>query len=345
MMATQLSVFLTYYNGWKSIVFFFFLFVGLLHSPVISKKVLASADKNPAIPSLPGVPVMNYFKTLRFSEGYANLWGGQHQNVSKDESSVTLTLDRSSGSGFKSNEPYMYGLFNAAVKLQGGYTAGIITSFYLSNNQVYEGWHDEIDIEFLGTIPGEPYKLQTNVYGNGTGDGPNLIGREQQFHLWFDPTKDFHNYTILWTPHQILFMVDSIPIRRFPRVKSLGVTYPSKPMSVYATIWDASAWATDGGRYKANYSYEPFLSTYTHFITIGCSSTNDDDMRYCSQGFLDCFISPKMNKEQIRAMEVVRKNYMTYDYCQDLQRYPKGTMPECSVNDFHIGSSNHSIVN
>lgn len=346
MMAVQLLIFLTDYNGLKGILLSFFMFVLMLRSPVISLKVLASAYKNPAIPSLPGVPVMNYFRTLKFSESYANLWGGQHQNVSKDESAVTLTLDKSSGSGFKSNEPYMYGFFNAAVKLQEGYTAGIITSFYLSNNQVYEGWHDEIDIEFLGTIPGEPWKLQTNVYGNGTGDGPNLIGREQQFHLWFDPTKDFHNYTILWTPHQIMFLVDSIPIRRFPNMKSLGVTYPSKPMSVYATIWDASDWATDGGKYKANYTYAPFLSTYTNFVTIGCSSKNDAEMQYCSHGFLDCFISPKLNKEQIRALDLVRKNYMTYDYCLDLQRYPKGTMPECSAhNDSDLGSSEHSIVN
>ena len=43
--------------------------------------------------------------------------------------------------------------------------------------------------EFLGTISEVPYKLQTNVCGNGKGDGPNLIGREQQFCLWFDLTK------------------------------------------------------------------------------------------------------------------------------------------------------------
>ena len=41
----------------------------------------------------------------------------------------------------------------------------------------------------LGTISEVPYKLQTNVCGNGKGDGPNLVGREQQFCLWFDLTK------------------------------------------------------------------------------------------------------------------------------------------------------------
>ncbi|GLJ44620.1 hypothetical protein SUGI_0937850 [Cryptomeria japonica] len=278
--------------------------------------LLAAGGDNDSILQQPTVPLLNYLRVSKFSEGYANLWGGQHQNVSEDAYSVTLTLDSSSGSGFKSKVAYMYGFFNAAVKLQAGYTAGIITSFYLSNSQVYEGWHDEIDIEFLGTIPGEPYKLQTNVYGNGTGDG-NLIGREQQFHLWFDPTQDFHNYSILWTPSQIL---------RFPKTKSLGVIYPSKPMSVYATIWDASSWATDGGKYKANYTYEPFLSSYTNFQTIGC----DEKDNYCSKVLLDgCLVSPHLNKKQIVDLKYVRKNYMTYDYCQDLQRYPKGSMPEC----------------
>ncbi|GLJ44611.1 hypothetical protein SUGI_0937630 [Cryptomeria japonica] len=287
----------------------------------------AAATHNHILPSLQGRPVTDNFKAMKFPQGYSNLWGPQHQRVSKDKSSVTLTLDISSGSGFKSKKTYMYGFFNAALRLQSGYTAGIITSFYLSNNQVYEGWHDEVDIEFLGTIPGEPYKLQTNVYGNGTGDGSHLTGREQHFHLWFDPTKDFHNYSILWTPHQILFMVDSIPIRRFPKVKSLGMQYPSKPMSVYATIWDASAWATDGGKYKANYSYQPFVSTYTNFMISGCSQPGYLGKK-CAHGYLDSFISPKLNRFQRHALQFVRKNYMIYDYCQDFQRYPNG-MAEC----------------
>lgn len=35
------------------------------------------------------------------------------------------------GSGFKSLRPYQSGYFSAAVKLQPGYTAGVITSFYV----------------------------------------------------------------------------------------------------------------------------------------------------------------------------------------------------------------------
>ena len=97
MMVVQLSIFLTDYNGLKGILLSFFMFVLMLRSPVISLKVLASADKNHAIPSLPRIPAMKYyFKTLKFSEIYANLWGGKHQNVSKDESTVTLTLNNSS---------------------------------------------------------------------------------------------------------------------------------------------------------------------------------------------------------------------------------------------------------
>lgn len=77
----------------------------------------------------------------------------------------------------------------------------------LSNNQDHPGNHDEVDIEFLGTTPGKPYTLQTNVYIRGSGDG-NIIGREMRFHLWFDPTQDFHNYAMLWTPSEIMLVLD-----------------------------------------------------------------------------------------------------------------------------------------
>lgn len=66
----------------------------------------------------------------------------------------------------------------------------------LTSNQ--SNIRDELDFEFLGNVPGKPYIVQTNVYANGFDD------REQRIELWFDPTKDFHTYSILWNIHQIV---------------------------------------------------------------------------------------------------------------------------------------------
>ncbi|KAK6144332.1 hypothetical protein DH2020_021152 [Rehmannia glutinosa] len=218
-------------------------------------------------PPSPGYYPSSRIGSIGFNQGFRNLWGPQHQKL--DQGALTIWLDRSSGSGFKSLNPYSSGYFGAAIKLQSGYTAGVITSLYLSNNEAHPGNHDEIDIEFLGTTQDKPYVLQTNVYIRGSGDG-NLIGREMKFHLWFDPTKDFHNYAILWNPNEIIFFVDDVPIRRYPRKSD--DTFPMRPMWVYGSIWDASSWATENGKYKADYNYQPFVGKYNNFKISGCNA-------------------------------------------------------------------------
>ncbi|PWA94058.1 xyloglucan endo-transglycosylase-related 8 [Artemisia annua] len=280
--------------------------------------LIASISSN-AQPS-PGFYPSSKVTTIPFNKAYKNLWGPQHQRF--DQNSLVLWLDRYSGSGFKSLKPYRSGYFGTAMKLHPGYTAGVITSFYLSNNEDHPGYHDEVDIEFLGTTFGKPYTLQTNVYIRGSGDG-KLIGREEQIHLWFDPTKSFHNYAILWSTNEIIFFVDDIPIRRYPRKSD--ATFPLRPMYMYGSIWDASSWATEHGKYKADYKYQPFYGRYNNFKIGGCTSNSPSSCRPPSG-------SPArtggLSRQQMAAMKWVQKNFKVYDYCSDPQRDHTQT-PEC----------------
>lgn len=70
----------------------------------------------------------------------------------------------------------------------------------MSNEDMFAKNHDEIDFEFLGKIRGKEWRLQTNVYGNGS----TGAGREERYGLWFDPSDDFHQYSILWSEDKIM---------------------------------------------------------------------------------------------------------------------------------------------
>ncbi|KAJ6816587.1 putative xyloglucan endotransglucosylase/hydrolase protein 28 [Iris pallida] len=271
--------------------------------------------------------VFENYTSLAFEEGYTQIFGDSNLMLVRDGRAVHLSLDERSGAGFASQDLYMHGFFSASIKLPSDYAAGVVVAFYMSNGDVFEKTHDELDFEFLGNIRGREWRLQTNIYGNGSMG----VGREERYSLPFDPTEDFHLYSILWSQDRIIFYIDNIPIREMVRSPSMGGDFPSKPMSLYATIWDGSTWATLGGRYKVNYKYSPFVAEFADLVLHGCSVDPVDHLSTCDRHESARYDSVVVSADQRLAMDDFRKKHITYSYCYDRERYP--TAPsECAID-------------
>lgn len=284
----------------------------------------------------------NNFPIISFDEGYSHLFGDENLMVVKDGKDVHLSLDERTGAGFMSHDLYLHGFFSASIKLPSDYTAGVVVAFYMSNGDMYEKMHDEIDVEFLGNIRGKDWRIQTNVYGNGS----TSVGREERYTLWFDPSEEFHNYSILWTQYQIIFYVDNVPIREM-RKEAMGRDFPSKPMTLYATIWDGSDWATNGGKYRVNYKYAPYVARFSDLVLHGCAVDPTDHGSFeCSNNHVDHLSSSigssssdvaaaggtsdtRITSKQRVRMEDFRRKHMTYSYCYDRLRYKQSPAAEC----------------
>ncbi|XP_022922090.1 xyloglucan endotransglucosylase/hydrolase protein 22-like [Cucurbita moschata] len=260
-----------------------------------------------------------------FYQDFEITWGGGRGKILNNGDLLTLTLDRGSGSGFQSKNVYLYGKIDMQLKLVPGNSAGTVTTYYLKSQG--STW-DEIDFEFLGNLTGDPYTLHTNVYTQGKGD------REQQFHLWFDPTANFHTYSILWNPQGIIFSVDGTPIREFKNHESSGVLFPkNQPMRLYSSLWNADDWATRGGLVKTDWSRAPFTASYRNFNADVCvwsagKSSCSSGARVGGRGWL----SENLDITRQQRMKWVQRNYMIYNYCTDAKRFPQGYPPECALN-------------
>ncbi|CAO2815920.1 unnamed protein product [Amaranthus hypochondriacus] len=259
---------------------------------------------------------------VAFGRNYVPTWAFDHIKYFNGGSQIQLVLDKYTGTGFQSKGSYLFGHFCMNIKLVGGDSAGTVTAFYLSS-QTSE--HDEIDFEFLGNRSGQPYILQTNVFTGGKGD------REQRIYLWFDPTKDFHSYCVLWNLYQIVFYVDNTPIRVFKNCKDLGVKFPfNQPMKLYSSLWNADDWATRGGLEKTDWSKAPFVASYKGFHVDGCEASVE--AKFCkTQGkrWWDQKPFQDLDSYQYRRLRWVRTKFTIYNYCKDRVRFP-AIPPECS---------------
>lgn len=267
--------------------------------------------------------------SAKFDEFFQPSWALDH--FIYEGELLKLKLDNFSGAGFQSKGKYLFGKVTVQIKLVEGDSAGTVTAFYMSSDGPN---HNEFDFEFLGNTTGEPYLVQTNVYVNGVGN------REQRFNLWFDPTKDFHSYSILWSQRRVVFLVDETPVRLHTNMENKGIPFPKdQPMGVYSSIWNADDWATQGGLVKTDWSHAPFISSYRGFQIDACecpapaaladnvkkcsSSSNGDKMYWWDEPTIS-----ELSVHQSHQLRWVKANHMVYDYCTDTTRFPV-TPVEC----------------
>ncbi|KAK3039068.1 hypothetical protein RJ639_028519 [Escallonia herrerae] len=169
--------------------------------------------------------------------------------------------------------------------------------------------HDEIDFEFLGNSSGNPCTLHTNVYAQGKGN------KEQQFHLWSDPTTAFHTYSIVCNPgtvdtKQILFvyysfLVDNSPIREFRNNEAIGVPFPtSQRMRVYSSLWNADDWAMQGGRSYRNFNADGCVNSPSGSSCISKSANSLNGQAWRTQ---------ELDPAGRNRLRWVQRNFMIYD--------------------------------
>ncbi|KAK9130360.1 hypothetical protein Sjap_010847 [Stephania japonica] len=260
-------------------------------------------------------------KPATFVQDFRVTWSESHIKQLDNGTAIQLLLDQNSGCGFASKYKYLFGRVSMKIKLVPGDSAGTVTAFYMSSETNEP--RDELDFEFLGNRTGQPYTVQTNVFASGKGE------REQRVNLWFDPSREFHDYSILWNKRHIIFSVDDIPIRVYKNNVARGVPYPlSQPMGIYSTLWEADNWATRGGLEKIDWTKAPFYAYYRDFDIEGCTAAGPAECGRASNNWWDGPTYQQLDPVQARKYRWVRVNHMVYDYCTDRSRFPVPP-PEC----------------
>lgn len=77
-----------------------------------------------------------YISLMAFSQGtfYRDVdivFGGTRAKIEEEGQTLTLSMDKASGSGFHSRKKYLFGRFDTQIKLISGNSAGTVTTFYV----------------------------------------------------------------------------------------------------------------------------------------------------------------------------------------------------------------------
>lgn len=132
------------------------------------------------------------------------------------------------------------------------------------------------------------------------------------------------------------FVVDNVAIRVYKNANYTNNFFPNtQPMYIFSSIWNADSWATDGGLVHTNWSYAPFVSSYTAFTVDACLWVDPHPacIDTTTQNWWDQYGAWHLSEDQLLDYAWVQRNLLVYDYCGDTVRYP--ILPEeCSLDPY-----------
>src|SRR5690606_31467792 len=145
-----------------------------------------------------------------------NLAQFTRENVTVEDGRLQLALTPSGnaekpyhGVEYRSREAITYRKVEASIRFARG--SGVVSSLVL----IYTSWPpddwNELDIECLGNTTGE---VQFNHMVNIPPADPltEHLQFPEKIDLGFDPTDEFHTYTIEWLPDSVRFLVDGVVV-------------------------------------------------------------------------------------------------------------------------------------
>ncbi len=139
--------------------------------------------------------------------------------------------------GFDSDK-ILYGKFTIRMKMVS--KPGVISSFFLYDNDSWAGgipWR-EIDIESIGKSTD---LLQTNII---TGTSDSQVHSDNVFII--NDIESYHEYTLIWTPDEVTWLVDGVQIHQELATNSQQVRdLIGTPQTYRMNLWVAEsvAWA------------------------------------------------------------------------------------------------------